>query len=305
MLLEPLATPVVELKEPLFKQAGVRVLLKRLDLVHPVISGNKWYKLKYNLLAARELGADTLLSFGGAFSNHIHALAGAGSCYGFNTIGVIRGEPHSPLNPTLQFAQSHGMQLHYLTRADYRLKHTPEIVERLRDQFGAFYLVPEGGSNALAVKGTAEILADVTEPFDVVLCACGTGGTLAGIVSSLQPESTALGVAVLKGGRFLYDDVRRLLADAQAASSNNWSLALEYHFGGYAKAPDELLVFMQAFEQRHNIPLEPVYTAKLMFAIYKMVERGEFERGTTLLALHTGGLQGRAGYGLGAEPSSV
>jgi 1-aminocyclopropane-1-carboxylate deaminase len=298
MLLTPQPTPVQVLHDPLLDHHGVRLLIKRTDLVHPIISGNKWYKLKYNLLAARQQGASTLLSFGGAYSNHIHALAGAGREYGFKTIGVIRGEPCEPLNPTLQFAVEQGMELHYLNRSDYRLKQSPQIIELLHQQFGGFYLVPEGGTNALAVRGCSEMVADVSDEFDVVACACGTGGTLAGVIAGLNGERHALGVAVLKGAAFLNDEVRRLLLESRGQQFNNWDIECDYHHGGYAKTTPELLAFMQRFEDVHGIPLDPVYTGKLLFALYEMIKQQRFTPGTTLLAIHSGGLQGRAGFGL-------
>lgn len=338
MLLTPQATPIQVLHDPLFDRHGVRVLIKRVDLVHAVISGNKWYKLKYNLLAAQQHGYKTLLSFGGAYSNHIHALAGAGHMYGFRTIGLIRGEPYQPLNPTLQFAVDHGMALHYLSRAEYRMKDSSAMIERLRQQFGDFYLLPEGGTNALAVQGCSEMLADVDADvdaeFDVVACACGTGGTLAGVVAGLKGTRRALGVAVLKGGEFLRDEVRRLLQEytrlarpderghspgylqnykeprhsglrrndestiLDGAVFNNWQIECSHHHGGYAKTTPELMAFMQRFEQQHGILLDPIYTAKLFLALYTLVEQQQFARGTTLLAIHSGGLQGRAGFGL-------
>ena len=293
MLLTPQATLLHEIHDPRLDAAGVRLLVKRLDLVHPVISGNKWYKLKYNLLSAREQGYKTLLSFGGAYSNHIHALAGAGSAYGFKTIGVIRGEEHLPLKPTLQFADDHGMQLYYLDRCDYRRKDSSEIIARLRQQLGEFFLIPEGGSNALAVKGCAEIIADIDVSFDVISCACGTGGTLTGLIVGLQGTRQALGVAVLKGARFLYEEVNTLLQQSINHHYGNWMINFDYHFGGYAKTTAELFDFMHRFETRHGIPLEQVYTGKMLFALYDLIDKGEWERGTTIVALHSGGLQGR------------
>ena len=357
MLLTAHPTPIQEVHDPLLDRHGVRLWVKRTDLVHPIISGNKWYKLKYNLLAARQQGYATLLSFGGAYSNHIHALAGAGREYGFRTIGMIRGEPCEPLNPTLQFAVEHGMELHYLNRADYRLKQSPQIIEQLHQQFGEFYLVPEGGTNALAVQGCSEMLTDVSDEFDVVACACGTGGTLAGVIAGLNGERRALGVAVLKGGEFLRDEVQRLLegrnvqhnvnyevipppsrstqragikglgggdqsavlnatqfgkyvfkspppnpllegGGAKTYPFDNWQINCDHHHGGYAKATPELLAFMQRFEDEHGIPLDPVYTGKLLFALYELIGQQQFARGATLLAIHSGGLQGRAGFGL-------
>ncbi len=286
--------PLQVVDDPRLRQAGVQLLVKREDLVHPVISGNKWHKLRYNLEAARSQGHHTLLSFGGAYSNHIHALAAAGRAAGFNTIGVIRGECYEPLNPTLQFAADQGMRLHYLNRREYRRKSSPELLDGLRRLFGAFYPIPEGGSNALAVKGCREIVADIDQPFDIIATACGTGGTLAGLVAGLEGRAQALGFAVLKGGAFLRDEVAALLQSAAEPPFGNWSINPDYHFGGYAKVKPELLAFMADFEARHAIPLEPVYTAKMLFGLFDLIAQGFFPRGTTIVAIHTGGLQGRA-----------
>ncbi len=294
MLLIAHPTPIQEIHDARLEQAGVRLLIKRLGLVHSLISGNKWYKLKYNLLAAREQGCETVLSFGGAYSNHIHALAAAGHEYGFKTIGVIRGEAHCPLNATLQFAVDHGMRLTYLNREDYRRKASAEIIEKLKAGFGYFYLIPEGGSNALAVKGCAEIVSDIDESFDVIACACGTGGTLAGLIAGLEGKRRALGIAVLKGGGFLSDEVTKFFQMAIGRQYENWQMVLDYHFGGYAKTNAELIAFIRQFETEHGIPLEQVYTGKLMYALFDMIARGEFERGTSIVAVHTGGLQGRS-----------
>lgn len=293
MLIEPRPTLIQEIHDARLEQAGVHLMVKRLDLVHPLISGNKWFKLKYNLMAAREQGHETLLSFGGAYSNHIHALAAAGHEYGFNTIGVIRGEAHIPLNPMLQFAVDQGMRLFYLDRVNYRHKTSSDVIGKLKAEFGDFYLIPEGGSNALAVKGCAEIVTDIDETFDVIACACGTGGTLAGLVAGLAGKRKALGVAVLKGAGFLNNEVADLLQSAVGQVHANWRVNLDYHFGGYAKTSAELLDFIRVFEVEHGVPLEQVYTGKLMYGLFDMIAKGEFERGTRIVALHTGGLQRR------------
>lgn len=284
-------TPVQVIHDPLLERAGVQLLIKRLDQVHPAISGNKWYKLKYNLQAARDQGHDTLLSFGGAWSNHIHALAAAGHAGGFRTHGVIRGDEPRSLTPTLRFARDKGMVLHHVSRGAYRHRHTAAFIAALRAELGEFYLIPEGGSNALAVQGCAEIIAEIDQPFDVIACACGTGGTLAGLVAGLGGRRRALGVAVLKGAGFLYDAVRAWLP----AAYDNWHIDLDYHCGGYARTTPELLEFLHRFETRHAIPLEQVYTAKLFYALFDRAARGGFDRGTTVMAVHSGGLQGRAG----------
>ncbi|HEB63125.1 MAG TPA: 1-aminocyclopropane-1-carboxylate deaminase/D-cysteine desulfhydrase [Gammaproteobacteria bacterium] len=292
-MIRPACRPLQKIEDKILDKAGVRLLIKREDQVHPVISGNKWHKLKYNLEVAQAQGHDKLLSFGGAYSNHIHALAGAGKAYNFNTIGMIRGEAYNPLNPTLQFAIDQGMQLHYLSRSDYRHKYEPEILDQLKERFGEFYLIPEGGSNALAVKGCREIIADINVPFDVITSPCGTGGTLAGLIAGLECKKKAVGFAVLKGAHFLQDDIAQLLRDANEPGFENWEVNLDYHFGGYAKTKPELLSFIDEFEAQHNIPLEPIYTGKMMYGLFDLIRQGKFPRGTIIVAIHTGGLQGK------------
>ncbi len=297
-MIKPALRPLQELEDERLSRAEIRLLIKREDQTHPIISGNKWHKLKYNLKAARAQGYNRLLSFGGAYSNHIHALAGAGKIYGLDTIGIIRGEACNPLNPTLQFAVDHGMQLHYLNRSDYRRKHEPEIIDALKERFGKFYLIPEGGSNSLAVKGCKEIVADIEKPFDIITSPCGTGGTLAGLIAGLKGRKKAFGFAVLKGADFLQNDVTRLLHDANEPGFENWEINLDYHFGGYAKTEPGLIDFIEEFEAKHAIPLDPVYTGKMMYGLFDLIRQGEFPRGTTIVAIHTGGLQGKRSYHL-------
>jgi 1-aminocyclopropane-1-carboxylate deaminase len=212
-----LPSPVSELHDDRLTAAGVRVLLKRDDLIHPEIPGNKWRKLKYNISSARELGFDTLLTFGGAYSNHIRATAAVGYYGGFNTIGVIRGEEHLPLNPALAYATARGMRLTYLDRTAYRAKTSDAVISALHREFGDFYLLPEGGSNSEAVLGCAELPAELAEPFDVLFCAVGTGGTLAGVAAGVGAHQLVLGVPVLKGGAFLEDEIVRC-SDRRMAS---------------------------------------------------------------------------------------
>lgn len=257
-------SPVVEVRDERLGRSGVRLLLKRDDLIHPEIPGNKWRKLKFNLAAAREQGAGTLLTFGGAYSNHIRATAAAGRYFGFETVGVIRGEEHLPLNPSLAYAVRWGMRLTYLDRATYRRKQEPEVIDGLRRRFGDFYLLPEGGSNALAVRGCAKIPAEIDRPFDVICCAVGTGGTLAGIAAGLRADQQALGFAVLKGGDFLNEEVARLQREAYGHTTGNWSIDLDHHFGGFAKRKPELDAFIADFDARHDIALDWVYVAKMM-----------------------------------------
>lgn len=281
-------TPVQALTGSLFETAGVRVLVKREDLNHPLVSGNKWWKLKYNLLEARRQGKQTLLTFGGAFSNHLYATAAAAHELGFHSIGVVRGEPAHQLSPTLAFAKQQGMTLHFVSREDYRTKHEAGLIKHLHDQFGDFYLVAEGGTNEFAIQGVEEFARSLTETrFDFLTCAIGTGGTLAGLINGL-PDKHILGFAALKGN-FLEGEVRKWTT----AASTSWSIVNDYHVGGYAKYTLELLAFIQQVEREHSLPLEHVYTAKMFYGLFDLVGKGFFPRGSTVLALHTGGLQGR------------
>jgi 1-aminocyclopropane-1-carboxylate deaminase len=283
-----LPSPVETLDDDRLTRRGVRLYLKRDDLIHPEIPGNKWRKLKYNLAAASDLGHDTLLTFGGAYSNHIRATAAAGRYFGFSTIGVIRGEEHLPLNPSLAYAVSRGMRLTYLDRAAYRRKNDPEIVAALRQQFGDFYLLPEGGSNDLAVRGCAEIPQEIDRDFDVICCPCGTGGTLAGIAAGLRAGQRAIGFSALKGGQFLAGEVDELQQQASGSNSGNWTIELEFHFGGFARKTAELQAFIDTFEQRHGLVLDWVYVAKMIYGIFALAERGVLAPGTRVVAVITG-----------------
>ena len=283
-----LPSPLEELPDGRLTQAGVRLYLKRDDLISPEIPGNKWRKLKYNLTAARAQGHRVLLTFGGAYSNHIRATAAAGHYFGFATIGVIRGEEHLPLNPSLDYAARHGMRLVYLDRATYRDKMSPEVIAGLHDRFGDFYLLPEGGSNAAALRGCAEIPGEISQPFDLICCPCGTGGTLAGLAHGLAAGQRALGFSVLKGGQFLARDVAGLQREAFGASPENWSIEHNFHFGGFARRKPALDQFISDFQARHALRLNWVYTGKMMYGIFALAERGAFPAGTAVVALITG-----------------
>jgi len=277
-----------ELRDDRLDAAGVRLFLKRDDLIHPELPGNKWRKLKYNLAAAAEQGHNTLLTFGGAYSNHIRATAAAGHYYGFSTIGVIRGEEHVPLNPSLAYVASRGMRLTYQYRATYRAKTSPKLIDALHRQWGEFYLLPEGGSNALAVRGCAELPGEIDTAFDAICCPCGTGGTLAGIAAGLQPGQRAIGFSALKGGEFLAGEVGRLQRQALGATSGNWRIECGFHFGGFAKKTPKLDAFIDDFAARHGVRLDWVYVGKMMSGIFALAERGAFPRGTRMVAVVTG-----------------
>ena len=279
-------TPIQEIHDTILEEAGVRLLVKREDLNHPLVSGNKWWKLKYNLAEASQKNLKTLLTYGGAYSNHIFATAAAASELGFHSIGIIRGEEVLPLNPTLAFARDQGMALHYISREAYRTK---SEVARLKEQFDNFYLIPEGGSNSLAIKGVKEFATRLDGSYDYLCCAVGTGGTLGGLIEGVPVDKKILGFPVLKGGQFLIDDIKKLSEKAKHLS--NWQLRYDYHFGGYAKVTPELVQFVNRFKSVHDVPLELVYTGKMMAGVYNLISQGFFSRGTTILAIHTGGLQ--------------
>ncbi|MBT8379560.1 MAG: pyridoxal-phosphate dependent enzyme [Ignavibacteria bacterium] len=287
--------PSTKVDHPALNDAGVTLFINRLDLTHPFLSGNKYYKLKYNLSEAEKQGHDSLLTFGGAYSNHIYATAAAGKIFNFKTIGVIRGEEHKPLNPTLSFANKCGMKFYYLNRKTYRSKTNPIVIELLEDKFGKFYLIPEGGSNALAVKGCTEIVNSIEVNFDHVCCAVGTGGTLAGLAAGLAGNKKALGFSILRGASFLNENVSSLLQSYSKKEITNWQINFDYHFGGYAKFNIELINFIEEFERQSKIPIEPIYTGKMLYGIFDLVKKGSFTSGETIIAIHTGGLQGLAG----------
>lgn len=282
-------TPIQEIHDPVFETAGVRVLIKREDMNHPHVSGNKWWKLKYNLEEAKKLGKNALLTFGGAYSNHIYATAAAANELGLKSFGIIRGEETLPLNQTLAFAKSKGMVLHYVSREDYRKKHESEFIQKLQDQFGDFYLIPEGGTNAFAVKGVAELARQLENEtdFDYVCSSVGTGGTLAGMIEGLTQSKKIIGFSSLKGGEFLGEEIRKY-----TDKKGNWKLLHDYHFGGYGKTTLELMTFIKSFQTRTTIILDSVYMGKLFYGIYDLVTKNYFGSGSKIIVLHTGGLQG-------------
>ncbi len=290
MLLNYAPTPVQEIFDPLLDQHGIRLLIKREDQNHPTISGNKWWKLKYNLEQATRLDKKTLLTFGGAYSNHIYATAAAAKECGFQGFGIIRGEETLPLNPTLKFAIDNGMKIHYVNRESYRNKNELEFINELQDQYGDFYLIPEGGTNNLAVKGTTEFANHYLSKieFDYLFLPVGTGGTMAGIINGLEGKNKIVGIPVLKNGGFLAGEIKPYLKH----DYSNWLLLTEYHHGGYAKTTPALMNFIKEMETKHKLPLDHVYTGKLLRAVFEEIKKGTFSKGTTLMVLHSGGLQG-------------
>lgn len=285
----PVKSQIIPLQE--VSISNYNLFIKREDLLHPFVSGNKFRKLKYNIAEAQKLNKNTLLTFGGAYSNHIAATAAAGKELGIKTIGVIRGEElakQTSKNPTLQFAEDCGMKLHYISRASYRDKESPDFIEKLKEQFGDFYLVPEGGTNEFAIKGCEEILSETDKEFDYVCTAVGTGGTIAGMVKSSETHQQILGFSALKGA-FQNQEVEK------HTSKTNYKIIDDYCFGGYAKIDANLIRFINEFKEKTGIPLDPVYTGKMMFGIFDLIKNGYFKENSSILAIHTGGLQGITG----------
>ena len=277
-------------------QKEISLYIKREDLIHPEISGNKYRKLKYNIIQAKTESKTTLLTFGGAYSNHIAAVAAAGKQHNLKTIGVIRGdelgidlENTLANNATLKFAHTCGMQFKFVSRTDYREKTSKGFVDTLRNEFDDFYLIPEGGTNKLAVKGCEEILNSETDKFDYICVAVGTGGTISGLINSAKKNQKVIGFPALKGD-FLTSEVKKY-----TKVSDNWSLNTDYHFGGYAKTSQELIAFINRFKKETNIALDPIYTGKMMFGIVDLINKEKFKKGAKILAIHTGGIQGIEG----------
>jgi 1-aminocyclopropane-1-carboxylate deaminase len=296
---------IQSLEHPLCAAKGVTLDIKRLDLLHPHVNGNKGFKLKYNLLKAMSEEGQAVLTFGGAWSNHIYATAAAGKELGIRTIGIIRGEElakgeGAQHSATLEFAKACGMHLEFVSRLDYEEKNTDEFKAWLHGKFGDFHLVPEGGSNYYGINGCMEILTDSDKQlYDVVALAVGTGATLAGMLLSATSRQRFIGFSALKGGDFLRDDVLRhleyFLMNNELAGdfAPQFSIETAYHFGGYGKWTDELMGFIREIESAHQLPLDQIYTGKALFGLLDLVAHDRFTAGERILFVHTGGLQGR------------
>jgi len=287
--LQDIPTQKIKISNPNFS-----LFIRREDLIHPFISGNKFRKLKYNLVQAKAENHHTLLTFGGAFSNHIAATAFAGKEYGFKTIGIIRGdelESKILINPTLKFAQECGMQFKFVTREEYRHKTEADFIENLKHEFGDFYYVPEGGTNEFAVQGCEEILTQDDSQYDFVCSAVGTGGTISGIINSSFPHQKVLGFPALKGD-FLNNEIRKFV------HKENWELITDYHLGGYGKVNPELIAFVNQFYAENQVPLDPIYTGKMVFGVIDLISTNYFPENSKILLIHTGGLQGISGMNL-------
>ena len=299
-------SPLQKIDDDLLKNQGISLFIKRDDLIHPTISGNKWRKLKYNIDAFQKSKKSNLLTFGGAFSNHLYATAAAGSIYNFKTIGIIRGEKNTPLSTTLAFAEKQGMTLHFVSRSAFQDKIA--LLQDLQNRFDDFYVLPEGGANALALQGCKEIVYEVHNQLtirpDYWCVACGTGATFAGIIAASEPQQNILGFSALKindwnndiKNLFPKESLRENTEGGNFNTYKNWSINSDYHFGGYAKWQPELIHFMNNFKEKYAIQLDPIYTGKLFYGIFDLIKKGFFKQGSTIVAVHTGGLQGIEGF---------
>ena len=282
---------------PILEEKKIELFIKREDLIHPYVSGNKFRKLKYNLKEAVKLKKKSILTFGGAYSNHILATAVAGKLVGLKTFGIIRGDELGKNiaetiegNPTLKEAQNHGMKFHFVSREIYRQKSSFGFIEKMKNKWGDFYLIPEGGTNFLAVDGCQEILTKEDSKFNYVCASVGTGGTLAGLIKSLKRRQKVIGFPSLKGN-FLSEEIKKY-----TIKNDNWKLQKDYHFGGYAKYNEELIDFINTFKEETGVLLDPIYTGKMMFGIIDLIKKDNFSEGSSILAIHTGGIQGIAGF---------
>ena len=294
-MLVPQPVPIQSISHILLEEKKVMLAVLRLDLVHREVSGNKFFKLKYNMEEAKKQDKKLLLTFGGAFSNHIYATAAAAKSEGFQSIGIIRGADADRKNPTLAYAQKMGMQLHFVDRESYRRKSSPDFLDKLRSQFGDFFLIPEGGTNKLAIAGTKEILSENHSCYTHYCVSIGTGGTFAGLAASLQARQTLIGFSSLKG-EFIREEMDELLLTHHISPLGKLEIRTEYHFGGYGKHKAELTDFIQWFFSEFQIPLDPIYTGKLFFGVWDLIQKNHFPKGSSILMIHSGGLQGNTGF---------
>ncbi|WP_338027666.1 1-aminocyclopropane-1-carboxylate deaminase/D-cysteine desulfhydrase [Aeromonas cavernicola] len=286
-----LPSPLQPISHPLLDKHRVQLWCKRDDLLHPTISGNKWRKLKYHLQHATKQGKQHLLSFGGAYSNHIHALAAAGCQCSLRTTGIIRGEPNSADNPTLTDARRWGMTLKFVDRASYRLRQNADWLSQFAT--ADTLIIPEGGSSSLALPGVRELIDEVPFSPDIWVLPCASGGTLAGMIAGKRERERILAIAVLKGAHFIANEVCRLYP--AASTTQGWHIAQAHHDGGYAKFSPALWQWVQDFSASTGIPLEPIYSGKAMWGLFRELEAGQIPAGSKLIFIHTGGLQGLAG----------
>jgi len=285
-----LPSPLEPITDTAFSEKGIKVYIKRDDLIHPQISGNKWRKLKYNLLEAQKQGFSKLITFGGAHSNHIYAVAAAGKYLGFETRGIIRGdELNGQSSITLQYAHSCGMQMVFVSREAYR--HKDNLLETYKREDE--YSVPEGGSNALALQGVGEMYEEIVNQLgytpDYIFCPVGSGGTMAGLIN-VANQTKIMGVCVLKNARYLENEILNLVENKANVAGRNYEIFWDFHHGGYAKNTPELRAFLENFQQMNGIAIEHVYSGKMFYAFYELLKT-HIRHNSTLVLIHTGGLR--------------
>ncbi len=295
-----LPSPVSIITNSLLLEKNIHLSIKRDELIHPVIQGNKWRKLKYNLFQAEKQQQTTLLSFGGAYSNHLHALAAIGQQSNFNTIGIIRGEAPKKLSASLQDMLDWGMHLKFISRKEYKEKNSDKFIQQLKQEFGDFYLIPEGGNNTAGKKGCGELLNELTETYDTICCEIGSGTMFSALVEYNTSTTTQyLGFAVMKNPQ-LDEQVEANLNSTSSLLKQPaaWKIQHDYHFGGFAKTTPALNQFIIDFKHDHEIQLEPVYSAKMLWGIFDLIKQDYFKPGSHILAIHGGGLQGLRGFNI-------
>lgn len=286
-------SPIEQIHDPLFEEKGLEVWIKRDDLIHPHIMGNKWRKLKYNILHVQESHLAGIVTFGGAYSNHIAATAAACAANQLPSIGIIRGDELSPdSNPTLRFASDQGMKLQFVSRNEYR--QLKENQHQLQQTHPGYLILPEGGTNELAIRGCQEIWTEMDQSFDYVITSVGTGGTMAGLLKAMSGEGKLIGISALKGN-FIHSEFRNMLQHHNIPFEN-YELMDQWHFGGYGKVTDDLVAFINDTKEKINVLFDPIYTAKMYFAVTKLIETNYFPSNSKIVLIHTGGLQGIAGF---------
>lgn len=288
-----LVSPLQPIHDLLFEKNEIEVSIKRDDLIHPYVMGNKWRKLKYNLEHAKKKGFTGMVTFGGAFSNHIAATAALCHENGLKSVGIIRGDELNPgSNPTLRFVNEQGMELRFVTRGEYR--RLKQESDELMASFPDHYLLPEGGTNSLAIAGCEEIVKEFDQPFDYLALSIGTGGTMAGLLKGMSGRGMLMGYSSLKGN-FVFKDFKQLI-EKNDINFDNYRIINDFHFGGYGRVNDDLIRFINQTKQNTGLLFDPVYTAKMYFGVREMIKDNSFAPGSKIIIVHTGGLQGIAGY---------
>lgn len=284
ILIEPIQSPILAAHH-------IHLNILRLDKIHPIISGNKWFKLKENFKRAISLEHSTILTFGGAYSNHLIATAAASKLFGLQSVGLVRGFHGKQIKTTtLLHCERLGMQLHFISREDYQKKDTEDFIAHLKNQFSNPYIIPEGGDNDDGIKGAQSIAAYIPKDSNLVSLAIGSGTTFCGIRNALPDHIAMMGFPVMKHGEYLHQKMGKNIN----AGLENWQLVTDYHFGGFAKHTQELIDFMNDFYNETNIPLDFVYNAKMMYGIFDLVRKNTIPPHTKILCIHTGGLQGNS-----------